>query len=101
MPRLRSMPPRMAMATTPHALTEAVRYGLGRGGRPWRRTVERIKARAHGLCEPCGREGNVHIGHECDHVIPLSQGGTDDDSNLQWICRTAHAAKTARESHGQ
>lgn len=39
------------------------------------------------------------IATEVDHIIPLSQGGTDDDSNLMAIAGyPCHARKTARES---
>lgn len=90
--RVQAMPSRLAPAPE--------RYGQGRGGRPWRRTVERIKARDKGLCQPHLREGLIHIGHECDHVVPLSQGGSDTDTNLEWVCRDYHSAKTAREARG-
>ena len=33
-----------------------------------------------------------------DHVIPLTQGGRDDESNLQGICVDCHRSKTAEES---
>ncbi|WOI78727.1 HNH endonuclease signature motif containing protein [Pseudomonas aeruginosa] len=39
------------------------------------------------------------VATEVDHIIPLSQGGTDDDSNLMAIAGyPCHARKTARES---
>lgn len=70
--------------------------GSGRGGRPWRRKVERIKARDQYTCQECGRiteEGDV------DHIKPLCEGGTDEDSNLQYLCRKpCHERKTLRES---
>lgn len=46
-------------------------------------------------CQACGR---VTEGGEVDHIVPLAKGGTDDPSNLQWLCREpCHADKTARE----
>lgn len=36
-------------------------------------------------------------GYEIDHIIPLSQGGTDDPSNMQLLTIEQHRAKTARE----
>ena len=75
------------------------RYGNGRGGRPWRRTVERIKQRDGYRCRACGR---VTIEGDVDHVIPLAKGGTDDDSNLAWLCRVpCHRDKTIRENGGK
>jgi 5-methylcytosine-specific restriction protein A len=72
-------------------------WGQGRGGRPWRRIVARIKARDKGLCQTCKREGTIRIGPQCDHIKPLSQGGTDDESNLEMICIEHHEAKTRAE----
>ncbi|MFB9085519.1 HNH endonuclease [Erwinia tracheiphila] len=34
---------------------------------------------------------------EVDHIIPKYQGGTNDDSNLEGICKACHRAKTPRE----
>lgn len=36
-------------------------------------------------------------GYEIDHIIPLSQGGTDAPSNMQLLTVRQHKAKTARE----
>ena len=36
-------------------------------------------------------------GYEIDHIIPLSQGGTDDPSNMQLLTIEQHKRKTARE----
>ena len=36
-------------------------------------------------------------GYEIDHIIPLSQGGTDDPSNMQLLTIGQHKEKTARE----
>jgi 5-methylcytosine-specific restriction endonuclease McrA len=35
-------------------------------------------------------------GH-ADHRIPLEDGGSDDDANLQWICGSCHGRKTREE----
>ncbi|WP_301120312.1 HNH endonuclease [Mycolicibacterium fortuitum] len=35
---------------------------------------------------------------QVDHIIPVSQGGTDDLTNLASACHNCHAAKTAREA---
>lgn len=44
----------------------------------------------------CGRPTD-----EVDHILPKSQGGTDDRMNLQGLCRHCHSAKTMRESVGR
>ena len=36
-------------------------------------------------------------GYEIDHIIPLSQGGSDDPSNMQLLTVSQHRAKTSRE----
>ena len=42
------------------------------------------------------RERNVAT--VADHLVPLSMGGTWDLENGQGLCRSCHAAKSARES---
>ena len=32
-----------------------------------------------------------------DHIIPVSKGGTDDESNLRWMCRSCNCARGNRE----
>lgn len=32
-----------------------------------------------------------------DHIVPASEGGTDDMSNLQALCTLHHRRKTGRE----
>ncbi|WP_417359467.1 HNH endonuclease signature motif containing protein [Galbibacter sp.] len=40
-------------------------------------------------------------GYEIDHIKPLSEGGTDDPSNMQLLTKRQHARKTARERMGR
>ena len=53
---------------------------------------------AEPLCRPCHSEERLTAAIEVDHVIPLHEGGADDDSNLQPICLRCHHAKSAREA---
>lgn len=69
-------------------------------GSAWDAAVKRIRARDHDLCQECIRTKHWPLGtySAVDHRTPKSEGGTDDDSNLQVICKDHHDAKTARES---
>lgn len=63
------------------------------------RDRERIRKRDCGLCQECRRQGRFSIGLVVDHIVPLWEGGSDDDSNKELICQTpCHDAKTAREA---
>ena len=98
-PKLARLGSRVATAslTTIKPLQGPGGYGEGRGGRPWRRLVEQVKLRDKFTCRCCG----VVTEHgECDHIVPRAQGGSDDMSNLQWLCAGpdgCHAKKTAEE----
>ncbi|MDR5819843.1 HNH endonuclease signature motif containing protein [Caballeronia sp. LZ043] len=52
---------------------------------------DRIRERDGFKCTHCSvavRRGEV------DHIIPLKDGGTEDDSNCQLLCTGCHADKT-------
>lgn len=55
----------------------------------------RIKDRDRWTCRNCGVTTGLL---EVDHILPLSQGGTEDDSNLQSLCIECHDAKTKAEA---
>ena len=70
-------------------------------GAAWQRARLRVLARDCGLCQPCKRLGHITPNcNEVDHIRNKAQGGTDDEANLQTICRPCHVAKTAAESRG-
>lgn len=59
------------------------------------------------VCALCGCFVDYPRGFELDHIVPLSEGGGDGDSNLQILCvwwdvdgskLGCHADKTAREA---
>ena len=64
----------------------------------WRRTRLRVLARDGHQCtwvedgERCTATAD-----EVDHIVPHSQGGTDDDDNLRSLCGPHHDRKTAAE----
>ncbi|SEG20723.1 HNH endonuclease [Marinobacterium lutimaris] len=80
----------------------ASRKGSGRGGRPWRRKRDAIMKRDRWLCQPCKRAGRTTPAVHVDHIINKQSGGTDDDHNLEAICKPCHDAKTQKEAaHGR
>lgn len=82
--------------------------GLRRGStRKWRRDREKVFKRDKYLCQICLANGiftRVELDWDeklkpvCDHIVPLSEGGSDQLSNLQTICRACDKVKTAAES---
>lgn len=74
-------------------------WGQGRGGRPWRSIVDKVKARDQYQCQQCQR---LTIDGEVDHITPIAKGGTDNLENLQWLCRApCHRDKTITEAGGK
>ena len=53
--------------------------------------LARIRSRAK--CEQCGTDTAPM---EIDHIIPLSRGGTNDEANLQLLCRPCNRRKAAK-----
>jgi len=69
-------------------------YGTARWQkfRDWYRTQ-------HPLCEKCQAAGLIVPGELVDHIIELKDGGAPlDEDNVQTLCRTCHAGKTADEA---
>lgn len=50
------------------------------------------------LCVECQRAGRVRVATQRDHVIPLAEGGADDESNVQPLCADCHEVKSKFES---
>lgn len=69
-------------------------------GYAWKKIRDRIMARDKHLCQPCLNGGRPTQAREVDHIIKKADGGTDDDDNLQAICKPCHKAKTLRERQG-
>lgn len=75
---------------------------------PRRRNHGRIQGRAgvalrkarlarEPLCRMCMEQGTVREATTPDHILALSNGGTDTDDNIQCLCDEHHAEKTARD----
>lgn len=54
------------------------------------------------LCKECLRATPQRLtpSREADHIVPLAEGGAEDVSNMQGLCRPCHSRKTARSSRG-
>jgi 5-methylcytosine-specific restriction protein A len=64
-------------------------------GYSWQQRRARIIQRDP-VCASCKRAWSTEV----DHVQPKAQGGTDDETNLQGLCKPCHSTKTAREDGG-
>jgi 5-methylcytosine-specific restriction protein A len=78
---------------------------------PWqhKRPVVRIRGRRlqklrsqlfdrQPLCVRCLAENRVTVATIRDHVIPLGEGGADDEANVQPLCQRCSDAKSAQEA---
>ena len=67
----------------------------------WKRVRRKVLVRDGYECQLRGPRCTFDAEH-VDHIIPVSRGGSDDPSNLQAVCLTCHAGKTASEAvHGR
>lgn len=57
----------------------------------YRRNRELALERSGGRCEACGV--TLTAGSECDHIVPVRDGGTDRLDNLRWLCQPCVRAK--------
>ena len=60
------------------------RAGVSNG--TWSRIRRRVFDRDGWACVKCGRPGRL----ECDHIVALSAGGSNDMDNLRTLCRDCH-----------
>lgn len=49
------------------------------------------------LCVLCNKAGRITPATERDHIIPLTEGGQDVDSNVQGLCKDCHESKSKAE----
>lgn len=49
------------------------------------------------LCRDCKAKGIYTASTVPDHIIPLSQGGTEDQSNIRCLCQPCHDRRTAEQ----
>jgi 5-methylcytosine-specific restriction protein A len=76
---------------------------------PYAQGVERLRGPANQkrrkalfmrepLCRECAKAGRVTLATIRDHIVPLSEGGTETIDNEQPLCKPCSDAKTAKES---
>ena len=97
-PKVQQLPPalfkRQVIAATEgeeNLFSKYIKRGTGRPlPEDWPITRKRIFARDDFTCQYCGRRG---IQLECDHIVPVTRGGGDEDDNLATACFTCNRSK--------
>ena len=98
--KLQRLPNRLTAIATTRLPTLQTKAGSTKriAGSTWMATRRRIMQRDGFACAGCGL---IRMDHDCDHVIPLEQGGSNDDGNLQLLCSGpdgCHARKSKAEA---
>lgn len=98
--RLKILPPRVGTLDT---RVQAAPQHQGTPRQRGRGLMERRQRwfSLHPLCAQCEKHGRVRAAVIFDHIKPLSEGGPDDDTNVQGLCITCHDDKTAREARSR
>lgn len=65
-------------------------------GTNYRRQRQAALNRDRHRCVTCGATRDLQV----DHIVPVSQGGTEDLTNLRTLCGRCHRSKTANEGGG-
>lgn len=71
-----------------------------RYGYKWRKLRARF-LNAHPLCEQCLLQGRYTLATEVHHIKPLTDGGTNDLSNLMALCKPCHSRITLTTENAQ
>lgn len=64
------------------------------------RALQKLRARLLAdspLCVLCRKQGRVTPATEIDHVVALTNGGGNEDENLQCLCSECHELKTLED----
>lgn len=67
-------------------------------GWDWQQRRLRILQRDKYQCQLCKPKGWLTAARHVDHIVAKADGGSDDDSNLQSLCKPCHDAKTEAEN---
>jgi 5-methylcytosine-specific restriction enzyme A len=65
-------------------------------GHAWMAIRERMY-KMNPLCVHCYAKGIYTFWEELDHIVPIHKGGSNDQDNLQGLCKVCHDLKTAKE----
>lgn len=97
-PRLSTLRPRVSTLDTRRVTATPARAERIVGD-TWMRIRDRILTRDEGRCRcaECVRLGRLLPAQEVDHVVPLEEGGSNDDANLAAINVDCHKRKSAAE----
>lgn len=60
-------------------------------GDNWKK-VRKLYLREHPICEECGRGAEV-----VHHLLPIREGGGNEEDNLEALCNRCHNRITAKE----
>lgn len=95
--KLSRLPNRLASVVTTRLPTLQTKAGSTQRirGSSWMATRRAVMQRDKYTCACCGA---VRMDHEVDHVVPLEQSGSNEDSNLWTLCTECHKAKTRKEA---
>ena len=80
--KLQRLPNRLTAIATTRLPTLQTKAGSTKriAGSTWMATRRRIMQRDGFACAGCGL---IRMDHDCDHVIPLEQGGSNEDGRLR------------------
>ena len=96
MARIPTLKPRIAELEVGRRFQSAPRIGATERTRGGKLSRTRAKwLREHPACASCGR---AMYDNQLDHIVPLSEGGADDESNFQTLCVVCHKAKSSEEA---
>jgi 5-methylcytosine-specific restriction protein A len=65
----------------------------------YERMRQRVLGRAGYHCQILYSDICIGAATEADHIVPVFEGGTRDEANMQAACRPCHARKSSLEGH--
>ncbi len=68
-------------------------------GRKWM-AIRRRQLEREPLCRHCSIRRKVVAAEEVDHIVPVSRGGMDWETNLQSLCIPCHRIKSEADQRG-